>query len=349
MIREIHETLSLVMKDRSLDWRSCFTDVRAEPPGGRRVIVECSDRGVLEETQRRLSAIILSEEPELRFAVLPGPGLTREDVVVASNSVVDVRRSPSHAAELVTQVIYGDPVGPLKAEGDWVLVRLDDSYIGWVRSWHLKSLSRDEHDAFESGAKHRVGSNIVQIYEAPEESSLPLTDAVVGTPVAVGPSVRKGWRRVTLPDGKTGFTRSKDLARRSVPRRFSRDSLEKVGLRFLGIPYTWGGTTPKGFDCSGLVQRILRLHGILIPRDSDQQSLVGLPKAVGRIDDLLTGDLLFFGKSDQMIHHVAMYLREGLFIHARGQVRVNALVGSHPLFDDALVSEWRSTRDVVTK
>jgi SH3-like domain-containing protein len=275
--------------------------------------------------------------------------LKREDVVLASNSVVDVRRSPSHAAELVTQVIYGDRVAPLKAEGDWVLVRLDDFYIGWVRSWHLKWLSREAYDAFDRGAGHRVESNLVQIYESPDESSLPVTDAVVGTPVVLTPSDRRGWRRLALPDGRSGFAHSKDFTRRRVPRRILPGSLEKVGLRFLGIPYTWGGTTPKGFDCSGLVQRILRLHGIVIPRDSDQQALIGRSKPTGRIDDLRTGDLLFFGKPDQKIHHVAMYLHEGLFLHARGEVRVNALVESHPLFDRALLAEWRTTRDVLTK
>ena len=132
---------------------------------------------------------------------------------------------------------------------------------------------------------------------------------------------------------------------RAKRRHVSRKSLAATGLKFLGVPYLWGGTTPKGFDCSGLVQRIYRLHGILLPRDSDQQAKFGEPKHVGRPELLETGDLLFFGKSETQITHVAIYLSVNRFLHAHGQVRIGSLDSRHPLYDGKLAKDWKISRN----
>jgi cell wall-associated NlpC family hydrolase len=125
----------------------------------------------------------------------------------------------------------------------------------------------------------------------------------------------------------------------------SRPKLAATGLRFLGIPYLWGGSTPKGFDCSGLMQRIYRLHGLLLPRDADMQSRFGALRSTRDLNSLATGDLLFFGKIPQRITHVGMVLPDRLFLHAYGQVRVNSLDPAHPLFEPVLAQDWRLTRD----
>jgi cell wall-associated NlpC family hydrolase len=90
---------------------------------------------------------------------------------------------------------------------------------------------------------------------------------------------------------------------------------------------------------------VFRLHGVLIPRDSDQQFRFGRKKTVGDVNALVTGDLLFFGKSDAQITHVAMYLSNGRFLHAHGEVCENTLIFGHDLHAPKLVNEWRGTRD----
>lgn len=82
--------------------------------------------------------------------------------------------------------------------------------------------------------------------------------------------------------------------------------------KYLGVPYVWGGTTPKGFDCSGLVQYVLKSLGISISRVSQTQYNEGVPVSKG---DLQPGDLVFF-ESNGDVHHIGIYAGNGMMLHA---------------------------------
>lgn len=83
-----------------------------------------------------------------------------------------------------------------------------------------------------------------------------------------------------------------------------------AALSMRGTPYVWGGTTPDGFDCSGLTQWSYEQAGISIPRNSASQSTFGTP--VSR-DQLAVGDLVFFNSP---VSHVGMYVGDGMMVHA---------------------------------
>ena len=84
---------------------------------------------------------------------------------------------------------------------------------------------------------------------------------------------------------------------------------------FEGTSYFWGGVTPWGADCSGLVQSVYWLHGIQLHRDAWQQSTQGVAGEPNPID-ALAGDLLFFSdRVDHHITHVAISLGGGCLVH----------------------------------
>ena len=344
MLTRVQETIKEVLGDLLLDSRLCYTDVRLDPPDGREMILQCSDAAALKEIRRRLPPDVLPDGVVPRFVALPDPMVEFPEIYVVVNSVADVRKSPAHQAELVTQAVCGDPVAPLREEGDWTLVRLDDGYHGWIRDWHLRPMTRRQHAMMDNAAMWRIAENFAQVLVTPEDGAYPVCDAVIGTPVIVGVFRRRGWRHVTFRDGRSGYVRSRAVGRRPR-RRVSRERLVSTGLGFVGIPYLWGGTTPKGFDCSGLMQTIFRLCGVRLPRDSDLQARHSTTQYSGNIDALNTGNLLFFGPNESKITHVAMYLSGGEFLHAHGRVRVNSLKSTDPQFDKKLAENWRVTND----
>lgn len=81
----------------------------------------------------------------------------------------------------------------------------------------------------------------------------------------------------------------------------------ETARQFLGVPYVWGGTTPAGFDCSGLVQYVYGLHGVSLPRTDAAQ------KAAGTVidpDQAQPGDLVWHPG------HIGIYAGNGMVIHA---------------------------------
>ena len=88
------------------------------------------------------------------------------------------------------------------------------------------------------------------------------------------------------------------------------EQIVATALKYLGVPYVWGGTTPSGFDCSGFVQYVYAENGISIPRVTYSQQAYATPVS---LSDLQPGDLVFWGSS---AYHVGIYIGDGQYIHS---------------------------------
>ena len=101
-----------------------------------------------------------------------------------------------------------------------------------------------------------------------------------------------------------------------------------------GFPYIWAGMSPKGMDCSGFVRTVFFMHDIILPRDSGPQSRTG--ERIFGTEDLLPGDLVFFGRKDTAapkVSHVGIYIGDGRFIHSLGLVKIGSFRPDDPAYD----------------
>lgn len=104
--------------------------------------------------------------------------------------------------------------------------------------------------------------------------------------------------------------------------------IAQSALRFIGVPYVFGGTSTGGFDCSGYTQHVFAMMGLRIPRTADAQYYAG--SHVGR-DQIVPGDLVFFQTYEPGPSHVGIYLGNGRFAHASSShgVMVSSLSDSY--------------------
>ena len=226
-------------------------------------------------------------------------------VAIVRCDVADVRVAPSADSELVDQAHYGENVALLGESGDWRYVQGFDQYLGWL---HLDDLA-----AFTGYVeRHVVAVLLADVRDAPRGDAEVIARLPVGTTVPENASSPDGWRETHLgPGWRTGYVALNDLVDvRQLPHGYpTADDYLKTAESFIGVPYLWGGTTALGLDCSGLVQQVYRLNGVALPRDADQQAMLGR-----RVEEARAGDLMFFGAAT--VTHVALATTATEFIHA---------------------------------
>lgn len=235
--------------------------------------------------------------------------------------VVNMREGPSVHSQVVSQAVFAEQVIVDKECSDWVAITTTDGYHGWVPS---DVITVRQQPYGPSIAVCRLSAHI---YDRPNVKYGPIKTVPFGTLLEAELVGNDSWIRVYLPDRKQGYIRRGDITVQQQV--ITKDDLVALSQKFLGVPYTWGGRSSFGYDCSGFVQMLYKHIGVHLPRDSAQQIKDKRMKLIS-IEEINPGDLLFFGPSAKEIKHVGMYIANGKFIHALSQennpwISVNSL------------------------
>jgi cell wall-associated NlpC family hydrolase len=237
---------------------------------------------------------------------------------VVIRCVVNLYREASLTADVVTQAILGTDLAIMEILDGWYYVRMPDQYQGWIESTHVLPWAAGQALYATTGPVAEIRNLFAFVYREPSVTAhAPVLQVTISTRLEVA-AEQEEWVQVALPDRAQYWVQKGDVslsaAEAAAARpRGSAEAVIATAKRFLGLPYLWGGTTPRGVDCSGFVQLVYRLNGVSLLRDADMQyTQPGLPPVSQA--ELQAGDLLFFGTSS--ITHVGMYIGGGEFIHA---------------------------------
>ncbi|NVM03416.1 MAG: C40 family peptidase [Candidatus Helarchaeota archaeon] len=306
--------------------------------GSLKIKVIFSDSGLMESFENELVDLPSGIRKKVKLAVLPDKKNMFGLINVCAASIVS---SASFKSCMLTQSLLGEKVDILQISGDWLRVRCEDGYIGWVNSSQVVLYTDKEISKWENGRVFLFRDTIGDIKESLDDFSVSLRRILIGSKL---PYLKKKgeWLKVKLPDNSEGWLKNKtELKWLDEKGKSIREKIVLTSMKFLGIPYLWGGKSPMGFDCSGFVQTVFSLNGISLPRDSDMQ----FKFAKKTVHSMKKGDLLFFCKN--VISHVGIYIGNKRFIHSRGFVRISSFDESDKYYDKYLKEIFFESRSVI--
>lgn len=231
---------------------------------------------------------------------------------ICDQAVVPVRLQPGERYEMVNQLLFGDLVVIKGAVKDWMLIEtFDDQYEGWVDAKQLSNLSNEEFNELIIAKRFYALDLAREVYGRSGGGKLLITRGAVLSGFDNGSFIHKNDRydydgEVIQPEKKT-----------------CEEKIQSIAGMYLETPYLWGGRSPFGIDCSGLVQVVMKMCGIYLSRDASQQVSEG--EVVNFVHEARTGDLAFFGNDEGAITHVGIVIGSQQIIHASGKVRMDSL------------------------
>ena len=259
--------------------------------------------------------------------------------LIVTAAIAPLNAEPRASSEQISQRLAGHRLILVQECGPWLRVRGSDGYEGWVHVGYVRRL--------DEGARRGRLSNV---------GGWQTGTGAEGDRVSLGCVVRDaGGHRRPLPLGAVltddvVIVEGIALPRLDLASRFPRAgaAIARTAREcFEGTPYQWGGVTPWGADCSGLVQTCFALHGVDLPRDAWQQAECGRdvdpdPAA------FQAADLLFFAeRPDARVSHVGIALGPGEMVHlalGRGGFAIERLDRRDDPYVAALADRMRAAR-----
>jgi hypothetical protein len=218
--------------------------------------------------------------------------------VTAIAAIAPMLCDPDVKTTQVSQLLHGHIAQVMERNGLWLHVKSADGYAGWVHQGYVVTMPDPVPPLADTG------------WNDPRPLSLGCTvrdEHGATRKLPLGALVTEGQDRVG------GLAMPLEERRHAFPPKA--DSITASAMTFFeGTSYEWGGVTPWGCDCSGLVSSSFQMHGVKVPRDAWMQAKTGQP--VASMKDLRPADLLFFSDDPEgKITHVAISLGGLRVIH----------------------------------
>lgn len=225
------------------------------------------------------------------------------DTVFCFQSLIPVRSEHKDQAEIVTQLLFGEPATIIDSYNQWRKIRIaHDDYEGWIDRKQVAIIDKATFEKLKNSSS-RQGS-LLQKIDTPWGKILTL----------MGSLMPSGVKSFEIGEYKFEITENNE---EKIPL-----NLEDIALNYLNAPYLWGGRTHFGIDCSGFTQAVYRFFEINLPRDASQQVYIGNEI---NFEDTKVGDIAFFQNTRGKVNHVGIILAKNEFIHASGRVRIDKL------------------------
>jgi len=225
-------------------------------------------------------------------------------------SVAPVRDQASDKSEMISQLLFGETCQILSKEKKFYLIRSSlDNYEGWVSDKQIEEISEKQYSDINNNST-----------EFAFDLVCPAINETSHLPILLGSSL-PFFDGMSFKAGPKNFVYNGQVISADHDGKFVH--LNKIANKYLNAPYLWGGRSPFGIDCSGLVQTVFKMFGTALPRDASQQAKVG--ETIHMVTEAMAGDLAFFDNEEGNIIHVGILLEEQKIIHASGKVRIDKI------------------------